>query len=194
MNRPLLKPCPFCGCDAELEKCDHSEPLFCAGCPDCDYSLMSGPIGIGWFGNEKDAARAWNSRADFEHSIIAEIKAELAKSEPEQSAWIEKAKKLAGEYAHCYAFVGDDTMPNKHKELMEHLENLPQKQKPLSDDEIIAIGYHAGLAIDTLEDEDGDYNTGFLNEEGDVDNETMLKFARLIEKAHDTREKNEPAQ
>lgn len=37
--------------------------------------------------------------------------------------WIEKAKELAGEYAHCYAFVGDDTMPRKHKELMDHLDS-----------------------------------------------------------------------
>jgi len=36
--------------------------------------------------------------------------------------WIDKAKKLIGEYAHCYAFVGDDTMPKKHKELIDHLE------------------------------------------------------------------------
>lgn len=33
------------------------------------------------------------------------------------SEQIEKLMKLASEYAHCYAFVGDDTMPLKRAEL-----------------------------------------------------------------------------
>ncbi len=37
------------------------------------------------------------------------------------NAWLAKAKQLATEYAHCYAFVGDDTMPRKQKELWDHL-------------------------------------------------------------------------
>jgi len=35
--------------------------------------------------------------------------------------WLEKAKKLANEYAHVYSFVGDNTMPVARKELFEHL-------------------------------------------------------------------------
>jgi len=38
-----------------------------------------------------------------------------------------KIKMLAGEYAHCYAFVGDDTMPRKQKELYDAIDEQ-QKQ------------------------------------------------------------------
>ncbi len=58
-----ILPCPFCGCDAEFDECEHTEPLFCIECPDCDFSLLNGPVGIGWFGTKEDAAISWNRRA-----------------------------------------------------------------------------------------------------------------------------------
>jgi len=64
------------------------------------------------------------SKADEISKLIMDINAELEKPDPDLVAWIDKAKKLAGEYAHCYAFVGDDTMPIKHKQLMDHLDSI----------------------------------------------------------------------
>ena len=61
----------------------------------------------------------------------------------------------------------------------------PPRSEPLTDDEIIAIGYKAGFAIDCIKnDETEEIEEGFLDEFGDVDNSSYFKFARLIEKHH----------
>lgn len=39
----------------------------------------------------------------------------------------EKIKVLAGEYAHCYSFVGDDTMPRKQKQLYDAIDEAQQQ-------------------------------------------------------------------
>ena len=63
------------------------------------------------------------------------------------------------------------------------LYTAPTKREPLSDAEIFEIGYKAGFAIDGIERELSlDY--GFLDEDGDVDNEPYFKLVRAIEKAH----------
>ncbi len=41
----------------------------------------------------------------------------------------EDIMKLADEYAHCYAFVGDDTMPLKRAELQEAVSKLIHDSK-----------------------------------------------------------------
>jgi hypothetical protein len=43
----------------------------------------------------------------------------------------EKLKIAAGEYAHCYSFVGDDTMPRKHKELHSIIDEAGELEKQL---------------------------------------------------------------
>jgi Lar family restriction alleviation protein len=64
MEDDALLPCPFCGEDAEYETTtDPKESCNCVMCPDCDYSLMTGPVGIGWYGTKKEAAAAWNRRS-----------------------------------------------------------------------------------------------------------------------------------
>lgn len=40
-------------------------------------------------------------------------------------------KELVGEYAHCYAFVGDNTMPRKQKELYDAIDKLQQESTAL---------------------------------------------------------------
>ena len=49
----------------------------------------------------------------------------------------EQVMQLANEYAHCYSFVGDDTMPIKHRELRAAIEALaapaaPQQAEPVA--------------------------------------------------------------
>lgn len=49
---------------------------------------------------------------------------------------VEQVMQLANEYAHCYSFVGDDTMPRKHRELRAAIEALaapdaPQQAEPV---------------------------------------------------------------
>ena len=50
-----LKPCPFCGGEAEILQT--SGHMFCPLCSDCDTSG-------GHYFTEEDAARAWNDRAE----------------------------------------------------------------------------------------------------------------------------------
>lgn len=56
---------------------------------------------------------------------------------------------------------------------------------PLSDSEIIDIGFRAGFAVDSIENEEtGEEETGFLDEAGYIDNEPFIKFVRLIEQTY----------
>jgi len=75
---------------------------------------------------------------------------------------------------------------NRITKLLAQPETItPPKREPLSDEEIFAIGYKAGLGI--VQDENADDGSevyGFLNENGYVDNEPYFKFVRAIEKAH----------
>lgn len=57
-----LLPCPFCGGPAEMSVTDPEDDCHVAGCPDCDFCLMGGPIGIGWYRTADDAITAWNRR------------------------------------------------------------------------------------------------------------------------------------
>jgi hypothetical protein len=54
--------CPFCGNEGETEEIDGVN-CWGVGCTVCDYQIMRGPVGIGWFLSKRDAIAAWNSRA-----------------------------------------------------------------------------------------------------------------------------------
>ena len=55
----------------------------------------------------------------------------------------------------------------------------------LSEDEIFNIGYRVGFAVNHVQNEDtGEDEYGFQGVDGQVDNEAMFKFVRLIERAH----------
>jgi hypothetical protein len=55
-----LQSCPFCGESGETEFIE--DACWGVGCPDCDYQLMCGPVGIGWWPSEKEAIAVWNRR------------------------------------------------------------------------------------------------------------------------------------
>ena len=58
-------------------------------------------------------------------------------------------------------------------------------RQPLSDDEIFQLGFKAGFYVDNIMyDDDRTDDYGFVNAEGEVDNECFIKFVRLVEKAH----------
>ena len=78
----------------------------------------------------------------------------------------------------------DDGVANQCiREAADRLEELNAKRQPLSDDEIIKLGFNAGFAVDWDQTEDdGEY--GFLMSEGEVDNAIFIKFVKAIEKAH----------
>lgn len=84
--------------------------------------------------------------------------------------------------------LDDETMlgwfANAMMAMHDHIyQTSPPTRKPLSDEEIFEIGYKAGFAIDSIE-RDLSLDYGFLDEDGDVDNEPYFKLVRAIEKAH----------
>ena len=56
-----LKPCPFCGADAELYQTNDTRNfrVICQKCP--------ASVGRYWYHRKADAIKAWNRRADNEH-------------------------------------------------------------------------------------------------------------------------------
>ena len=63
VDAPELKPCPFCGSAGEFETTtDPDKTLNSVRCQGCQFSLMNGPVGIGWHATKADAADAWNRR------------------------------------------------------------------------------------------------------------------------------------
>ena len=63
VHDPELLPCPFCGTAGEYETTsDPDSGCNCVRCPNCDFDLMTGPVGIGWFATRNEAAQAWNTR------------------------------------------------------------------------------------------------------------------------------------
>ncbi|HDS0944971.1 Lar family restriction alleviation protein [Stenotrophomonas maltophilia] len=60
-DHPL--PCPFCGGQATMETTtEPDESCHCVRCVECDFDLMGGPIGIGWWPTPAAAISAWNRR------------------------------------------------------------------------------------------------------------------------------------
>jgi len=53
----------------------------------------------------------------------------------------EQVMQLANEYAHCYSFVGDDTMPIKHRELRAAIEALAAPAAPQQAEPAAQIGW-----------------------------------------------------
>lgn len=53
--------CPFCNGEATCVEVDTS--CWEIGCKNCDFRIMSGPVGIGWFADRMSAAKFWNTRA-----------------------------------------------------------------------------------------------------------------------------------
>lgn len=70
-NIEELKPCPFCGGKAHLLTSNGS---FLVECSVCLTDFLNGPVGIGWYHSEKDAAAGWNDRPS-ERALIAQLEA-----------------------------------------------------------------------------------------------------------------------
>lgn len=63
-GNPDLLGCPFCGGEPTLETTtDPDDGCNCIRCDECDFDLMGGPVGIGWWPTPAAAAAAWNRRA-----------------------------------------------------------------------------------------------------------------------------------
>ncbi len=67
-----LKPCPFCGCEAEVLTMGTIRVGMRIGCPDCGASLECGAT---WL-----EAAQWNNRHDDHKAALAEREAELEKA------------------------------------------------------------------------------------------------------------------
>jgi hypothetical protein len=95
------------------------------------------------------------------------------------------------EWMHELRYVWANVRNSGDYDLVDLIESINKierilaqpKRKPLSDEEIFEIGYKAGFAIDSIE-RDLSLDYGFLDEDGDVDNEPYFKLVRAIEKAH----------
>ncbi|HDL7635224.1 TPA: Lar family restriction alleviation protein [Yersinia enterocolitica] len=70
-NIEELKPCPFCGGKAHLLTSNGS---FLVECSVCLTDFLNGPVGVGWYRSEKDAAADWNDRPS-ERVLIAQLEA-----------------------------------------------------------------------------------------------------------------------
>lgn len=56
------------------------------------------------------------------------------------------------------------------------------KPQPLTESEIITLGFKAGFYIDHVKNEEtGQSDYGFVDDEGQIMNDNFIKFARLIE-------------
>jgi hypothetical protein len=112
---------------------------------------------------------------------VRDIQAELDLDEQVPVAWM-STKGEGG--------LTDDSYYANHKDYVP-LYLAPQKQEPLSDDEIFNIGYNAGFTLDHVENDDDGSVYGFLNGYGYIDNNPYFKFVRAIEKAHGIGVENE---
>ncbi|WP_145568058.1 Lar family restriction alleviation protein [Yersinia mollaretii] len=87
-----LKPCPFCGGKAHLLTSNGS---FLVECSVCLTDFLNGPVGIGWYRSEKDAAADWNDRPS-ERALIAQLEAaqkELSAAN-EKHGWIKRSDQM----------------------------------------------------------------------------------------------------
>lgn len=80
------KGCPFCGGLCNVKEIETE--CWGAGCEDCDYQVMSGPVGIGWFRSEHEAVRTWNVRnsdfaLEFANGALKDSMARLADAQAE---------------------------------------------------------------------------------------------------------------
>ncbi|CNI15381.1 Uncharacterised protein [Yersinia frederiksenii] len=66
-----LKPCPFCVGKAHLLTSNGS---FLVECSICLTDFLNGPVGIGWYRSEKDAATDWNDRPS-ERALLTKLEA-----------------------------------------------------------------------------------------------------------------------
>ncbi|HGK4636026.1 TPA: Lar family restriction alleviation protein [Yersinia enterocolitica] len=88
-----LKPCPFCGGKAHSLTSNGS---FLVECSVCLTDFLNGPVGIGWYHSEKDAAAGWNDRPS-ERALIAQLEAAQGNIKELES---KVNHYVAAEYAH----------------------------------------------------------------------------------------------
>jgi len=117
------------------------------------------------------------------NTLYGEINELLAQPEQEPVAWMyDTYEEGYREKYDCLTTI-EDYISNTGVTNVRPLYTSPPKREPLSDEEIFAIGYKAGFAIDSIE-RDLAFDYGFLDEDGGVDNEPYFKLVRAIEKAH----------
>ncbi len=86
-----LLPCPFCGCEAELEHLENTQ--WSVGCLEGDHGPCIGYQSFTTFARRSEAIAAWNQRAAlqyFEATLRPMIEAEVV-------AWLRSHREFGGE-------------------------------------------------------------------------------------------------
>ena len=71
-----LKPCPFCGGEAKIWKCEprihrYRDHVYCVYCGNCELLFGYDEDYGGIFTTEDEAIEAWNRRANDEQGAVA---------------------------------------------------------------------------------------------------------------------------
>ncbi|ENR1383126.1 Lar family restriction alleviation protein [Yersinia enterocolitica] len=124
-----LKPCPFCGGKAHSLTSNGS---FLVECSVCLTDFLNGPVGIGWYHSEKDAAAGWNDRPS-ERALIAQLEAAQGNIKELES---KVNHYVAAEYAHKHFDQTPDIIKRADSaelELVKVKAELLAAQKELGD-------------------------------------------------------------
>ncbi|WP_145515466.1 Lar family restriction alleviation protein [Yersinia aleksiciae] len=122
-----LKPCPFCGGEAHLLTSNGMS--FLVECSICLTDFLNGPVGIGWYRSEKDAAADWNERPSDRA-----LKAQLEAAQKEITDWRSVAEAAAQDDAewHKLADSKNEVISQLAQGIIQLKESAEQNVKALN--------------------------------------------------------------
>ncbi|EOD4130355.1 Lar family restriction alleviation protein [Yersinia enterocolitica] len=132
-NIEELKPCPFCGGKAHLLTSNGS---FLVECSVCLTDFLNGPVGIGWYRSEKDAAASWNDRPS-ERALIAQLEAAQKERDEFRLAFQQNEQAKQELFAQKDLLITANLNISRRAEKAEAaLSAANEKPKPISFDEL----------------------------------------------------------